>query len=371
MKKTFVLHLIILLFLTQISAQNTVTNSNTPDLANSVRNVILMIGDGMGLPQVYAATVAKPDALSFKRFTNTAIVKTASADNDITDSAAGGTAIATGTKTNNGAIGVDVQNKPLKSILKIFEEKDMSTGLVATCDITHATPASFIASVENRGQVNEIASQFLNTDVDVFIGGGFNAFAKRKDSINYIDSLKARNYSVALSLEEVSKHFQGKLAGLLYPKHAPKILEGRGDMLSVSTNKALDILSQNKNGFFLMVEGSQIDWGGHDNNIDYVLSELYDFDKAIAVALDFADKNPGTLVIVTADHETGGLTLIEDTVNKQKMSYHFSTKDHSAMPVPLFAYGTGSCLFKGFIDNTDISALIFQAIEKNKTQFSK
>lgn len=364
--RSFLISLVLLASI-QLTAQlNPVTAQNNHNIHSKsqapVKNVILLIGDGMGLPQVYAAMAAKPDALNLARFTNTAIVKTASADDDITDSAAGGTAIATGTKTYNGAIGVDVNNKPLKSILKIFEEQGLSTGLVATCDITHATPASFIANVESRGQADAIAAQFLKTDVDVFIGGGFNNFGKRKDSVNYIDSLKARNYTVALSVDDIKKHSHGKLAGLIYPKHAPKMSEGRGDMLSIATTKALDILSENDKGFFLMIEGSQIDWGGHDNNIDYLLSELFDFDQAIGKALDFADNNPGTLIIVTADHETGGLTLIEDKVNKNKMTYHFSTNDHSALPVPLFAYGSGAELFSGFIDNTDISRLILKAL---------
>lgn len=328
-----------------------------------VKNVILMIGDGMGIPQIYHAMTAVADNLNIERSTNTAIVVTRSANDDVTDSAAAGTAIATGTKTNNGSIGVDANGKPLKSILKIAEENGLSTGVVATSDITHATPASFIANVANRGQASEIAAQFISSGVDVFIGGGYDTFAKRKDGKNLVDSLKAHNYQVITSPEEVASAKGVKVAGLLYPEHAPKMIDGRGDMLSTSTAKAIEILSQNDKGFFLMVEGSQIDWGGHDNNIDYIHTELLDFDKAVGVAIDYAEKNPKTLVIVVADHETGGLTLVEHSVTKGKMEPDFSTTHHSATPVGLYAYGKGADSFKGFIDNTDIFRLMLNAYQ--------
>ena len=322
------------------------------------RNVILMIGDGMGISQLHSVMSTTPDKLNIVRCTNTALVTTSSANDEVTDSAAAGTALATGTKTNNGSIGVDTANKPLESILKIAEKNGLSTGLVATSNITHATPAAFIASVEHRSQSDVIASQFLQTDIDVFIGGGFNSFAKRKDNINYIDSLLANDYNIATTLDELDKFHSGKLAGLLYPDHAPKMLEGRGDMLSISTSKALELLSQNGTGFFLMVEGSQIDWGGHDNDISYIQSELLDFDKAVGIALDFALKDPETLVIVTADHETGGLTLVESKTEKGKMVPSFSTDHHTGSPVALFAFGKDAHKFHGLIDNTDIFKLI-------------
>ena len=335
---------------------------NTPD-ENRTKNIILMIGDGMGIPQLYYTMTAVADNLNIVRSTNTAIVVTRSANDDVTDSAAAGTAIATGTKTNNGSIGVDTDGKPVKSILKLAEENGLSTGVVATSDVTHATPASFIANVANRGQASEIAAQFISSGVDVFIGGGYDTFAKRKDGKNLVDSLKAHNYQVITSPEEVASAKGDKVAGLLYPEHAPRMLDGRGDMLSTSTAKAIEILSQNDKGFFLMVEGSQIDWGGHDNNIDYIRTELLDFDKAVGVALDYAQKNPQTLVIIVADHETGGLTLVEHSVTKGKLEPEFSTEHHSASPVALYAFGKGADMFKGLIDNTDIFKLMLNAYQ--------
>lgn len=355
---TFFLLTITQLFLTtHTSISQTVSDKET----SHRRNVILLIGDGMGIAQLYSVITAVPDKLNITRCTNTALVITSSANDDVTDSAAAGTAIATGTKTNNGSIGVDTANKPVESILKIAERNGLSTGLVATSDITHATPASFIASVQNRGMTDDIAKQFLDTDIDVFIGGGLNSFSRRKDNINYIDSLRAAKYNIATSVTELEKYHSGKLAGLLYPEHAPKVLDGRGDMLGKATSKALEILSQNESGFFLMIEGSQIDWGGHDNDMNYLQSELMDFDKAVGIAIDFAQKNPETLVIVTADHETGGLTLVESKTTKGKMSPAFSTDHHSASPVALFAFGKGAEKFNGIIDNTDIFKLILSS----------
>lgn len=313
-----------------------------------------MIGDGMGIQQIYAASKSVPYDLNIMRCTNTAIVKTSSADDDITDSAAAGTAIACGAKTKNDYTGVDSTGKPLKSILKYAEENKLATGIVVTCDITHATPASFYANVNNRWQSEMISAQLANSGIEVIIGGGYDRFTKRSDSANYIDTLTKKSYEVINSLEQLETSKSNKIAAFLYPKHAPKISEGRQDMLSISTKKAIDVLSKDQDGFFLMVEGSQIDWGGEANDFNYMVSELIDFDNAIGVALDYALKDPETLVIITADHETGGLALVESDVDKTKMIPKYSTKGHSGAPVGLFAFGRGAEAFKGMIENTEI-----------------
>lgn len=339
----------------QISNQNTTVNQNIRP-----KNIILMIGDGMGLAHMYAASIATQDNLRMTQCPNIALVKTFSDSDYITDSAAAGTAIATGHKTTNGIIGMLPDKTPVVSILKYAENQGLATGLVATCDITHATPASFIANVENRKMTEEIAKQFLITDIDVFIGGGYNNFTKRADSLNLIDSLLTRNYQIAKTIPEMNAINQGKMAALLYTEHPSKISEGRGEMLPISTAKALELLSKNENGFFLMVEGSQIDWGGHDNDLDYIINETIDFDKACGIALDFAEKNGETLVIITADHETGGLSLPGGDLTAGKPAGKFSTGDHSAIPVPLYASGPGSMEFHGFIDNTDIFKIMYR-----------
>jgi len=331
-------------------------NAYSQDVNNTGRpkNIILMIGDGMGIAHIKAASASVPYQLNIMRCTNTALINTSSANDIITDSGAAATAMATGSKTKNGAISVDSSGKNLKSILKYSEEHGLATGLIATSAITNATPAAFIANVKNRNELEEIAAQFLKTDIDLFIGGGLDNFNKRSDALNYTDSLKLHNYQIVTSLSELEASKSLKIAGLLYNGESPRISEGRGNMLPQAAAKAIEVLSKDPDGFFLMVEGSEIDGSAHENKFNDVVNELIDFDKAVGEAIDFAQKHPETLVIVVADHETGGLTLVEDDSDETKISARFSTSDHTASPVALFAYGKGADSFKGFIENTAI-----------------
>lgn len=318
------------------------------------KNIILLIGDGMGLTQVQAATTVNGNTLNLERCENTGMSKTSSSDRYITDSAASGTAMACGVKTYNGAIGVNANGNVVKSILEYAEENGLSTGLVATSTITHATPASFIAHDTSRNNYEAIAKDFLDTDIDVFIGGGLNHFNVRKDGEQLVNSFQNNGYQVALNLEELNAISTGKIAALLDSTSMPRIIDGRGDMLTVSTLKAIDILSQNEKGFFLMVEGSQIDWGGHANNIEYVVSELIDFDKSIGAALDYAELDGNTLVIVTADHETGGLTILGEDILGDSLATNFSTTHHTSVMVPVYASGPQSETFRGVYENNTI-----------------
>ncbi len=319
------------------------------------KNIILMIGDGMGTAQVYAGLTATHDKLNIARCPISGFVKTFSADNYITDSGAGSTAFATGHKTNNGYISVSPAGDKLPTILEIAEKHGLATGLVATSSITHATPAGFIAHTSNRGNMEDIALDFLKTDIDVFIGGGYNDFALRKDSLNLIDSLRTHGYFVARDLKDVDLPLVTRLGALLAAGQMPRMAAGRGNMLPDATEMALKILKRNKKGFFIMIEGSQIDWGGHDNNLDYIVEEMVDFDKAVGKALDFAGKNGETLVIVTADHETGGLAITGGDMQKGTVTGSFVYKDHTGVMVPLFAYGPGAEKFSGIMDNTDVN----------------
>ena len=330
------------------------TKSYTSRYNHEIQNVILMIGDGMGLPDVYAAMTVSDKPLNIERCNIVGLQKTFSSDNYITDSGAAGTALATGNKTKNGAIGVDAHGNRLKSILEISEDYGLATGLVSTSSVTHATPASFIAHQSSRGSYEDIAMDFLRTDIDVFIGGGIDHFYRRKDKLNLLDSLKLRGYEIDTTLAMVLNSTSLKLAGLTAPVHNPYRLKGRGDMLPAASGKAIEILSKNKKGFFLMVEGSQIDWAAHANVADTVVDETLDFDKAVGVALDFAQADGHTLVIVTADHETGGVTLTGGNREAHKVKLSFSTKDHTAVMVPVYAYGPGADKFMGIYDNTDI-----------------
>jgi len=319
-----------------------------------IRNIVFMIGDGMGLTTVYAAMTVSDHPLNIERCNITGLQKTFSSDEYITDSAAAGTALATGNKTNNGVIGMDSQGNRVKSILEIAEENGLSTGLVSTSPITHATPASFIAHQPSRENYEDIALDFLKTDIDVFIGGGIEHFSKRKDKLNLLDSLKFRGYEVDTTMNMVLKSASMKLAGLIAPINTPYRLNGRGDMLPEASGKAIEVLNKNKKGFFLMIEGSQIDWAGHSNYADTLIDETLDFDKAVGRVLDFAQKEGHTLVIITADHETGGVTIVDGDREAHLVKLNFSTKDHTAVMVPVYAYGPGAEEFTGIYDNTEI-----------------
>ncbi|HBS85181.1 MAG: alkaline phosphatase [Bacteroidetes bacterium GWF2_38_335] len=315
------------------------------------KNVILFIGDGMGTSQVYAALTANGGSLYMTSLKFSGFSKTNSGSDYVTDSGAGGTAIACGKKTYNYAIGVDMDTVPMVSILELAEKKGLSTGMVATAAITHATPASFMAHNRDRNNYEEIALDFLKTDIDIFIGGGRDHFASRKDKRNLLDELAKKGYQVCDSLNtSISKD---KVAVFTASGHNPEA-KYRKNMLPIATQKAIDLLSKNKNGFFLMVEGSQIDWGGHDNDLPQVIEETLDMDKALAVALEFAEKNGETLIIVTADHECGGLSLKNGSLEKGIVVAEFSTLDHTSVMVPVFAIGPGAEKFTGVYENTSI-----------------
>ena len=322
--------------------------------AKKPKNIIFLIGDGMGVSQVFSGLTANHGQLFLDNFKHVGFSKTQSADDFITDSAAGGTALSAGVKTYNGAIGVDTEKKPVKTILEKAEEKGLATGLVSTSSITHATPASFIAHQENRNMYEEIAADFLKTDIDVFIGGGRDHFTKRKDGRNLVEELKEKGYDYETDMAKIKDIKSGKLAALTADIHNGRVAE-RGDMLPVSTETAINILSNNKKGFFLMVEGSQIDWGGHAGSTIYIVEDMLDFDRTIGKALDFAAKNRETLVVITADHETGGFAIAGGDMNTGMVKGAFTSSGHSAVMVPVFAYGPGAEEFGGIMENTDVN----------------
>jgi alkaline phosphatase len=319
----------------------------------AAKNIIFLIGDGMGLQQMHAAYVVNGGSLAIERASHVGLQKTHAANKYITDSAASGTALACGKKTNSGMIGMDSAKNHLESILKIAERNGMATGLVSSSSITHATPASFIANQVSRNDYEAIAADFLKTDIDLFIGGGLEHFTQRADGRDLTEELRQMGYTVTTTLQDAMDHPSGKLAAFTAPVHNPNILKGREDMLPRSTEKALELLSQNDNGFFIMIEGSQIDWGGHANDQDYVITETLDFDATVKVAMDFAEKNGETLVVVTADHETGGMVVLKGNYETRTVETTFTTGGHTGIMIPVYAYGPGAELFTGIYDNTD------------------
>ena len=321
-----------------------------------VKNVILMIGDGMGISQITGGLIVNGNKLQLERCKHVGLIKTFSSDDLITDSAAGATAFACGKKTGNGELSVIPNTtRPMTTIMELAHERRVATGLVATSYIQHATPAAFYAHIPNRALYEDITLEFMKGTVDVAIGGGRRFFEKRKDELNLVDSLQKHGYEYFTKLSKArKKSVTSRLVVLEDNDHLPSMANGRGKFLQKASEFATERLNTNPNGFFLMIEGSQIDWGGHANDKDYIVNEMIDFDKTIGEVLDFAEKDGNTLVIITADHETGGFSIEGGSIFEREVIGDFTTGGHSAAMVPVFAYGPGAEAFGGLYDNTEI-----------------
>ena len=318
-----------------------------------------MIGDGMGLTQISSGMYANDNSTALEQFDYIGLSKTASFDKLITDSAASGTAMATGIKTNNKVLGISPDNIHQKSILEICKEKGYKTALIATSSIVHATPASFYAKENSRYNYENIALQLRNHNIDIFIGGGSKYFTTRKDERNLINEMS--EYEFIKSLDELEKSISTKVGYFTYFDEPPSILNGRPANLDRITRTILNKLSLNKSPFIVVIEGSQIDWGGHDNDSKMVLSEFIDFDSAIKEALEFAKNDGNTLVVVTADHETGGMSLNGGEINN--VNIKFNTKNHTGTMVPVFSFGPSSETFSGIYENTQIFYKLRESIK--------
>lgn len=320
------------------------------------KNILLFVGDGMGASQVTAGKIVK-GTLEMERCPVVGLATTWSANKLVTDSAAAGTALATGVKTKNGMISQDPDGKRLETVLEFAEQQGKSSGLVVNCAVTHATPASFASHVPSRKQYEDIADQLASSEVDVLFGGGLDHFSSESLAV-----LQKKMPVAKTAAEFYALGTPERAAALLYPEHPPYAAE-RTVSLPELTAKALDILSQDEDGFFLMVEGSQIDWAGHKNDGTNIVAEVVDFDNAVGVGLDFAEQNGNTLVIITADHETGGFAVLDGSTESQTVdNTGFVYKKHTASIVPLFAFGPGSNRFGGLLDNTDIAKTMIALI---------
>lgn len=306
------------------------------------KNLIVLIGDGMGPSQVtlsrlYGQKYEDMEKLYMDDYLVGSNSTYADADLDgkssgvVTDSAASGTAFATGNKTYNGAISVTNEKvaKPVASIIEAAKEEGKGTGLVSTARLTHATPAVYASHVRSRNNEDAIASQFLETEVDVLIGGGEYNFianeeeatfgkAEREDGRSLVEEFKEKGYAVASNKEELAKVEGDKLLALLSDSHLPYELDREESVprLKEQLEKAIEVLEKNDEGFVLMVEAGRIDHGGHANDIHSVVRELLEFDEAFAAAVEYAKESGNTSVIATADHETGGLSLARDNIGE-------------------------------------------------------
>ena len=325
--------------------------------------VILIIGDGAGLDYWSAARLGFP-SLGVEELPVIGLVGTTATDNYITDSAAGATAYSTGTKTYNGAIGVGPDSAEVETVLEVAGRRGKATGIVVTSTITHATPASFVAHVVSRYMHFEIAEQMTEADVDVMIGGGRRYFdpVVRQDSVDLLVRL-AREATVTDSvaaLRALDLDVTDRLVAFIAEDN-PEPASRRDLTLGEMTRTALSILGRDDDGFFLMVEGSQIDWRGHGNAaLNAVLSEMHDVDSAVRAALEFQQERPNTLIVVTADHETGGLALHYDQMGVFRA--HYTTESHTAGMVPLFAGGPGAESFGGMKENDEIGRILLDLI---------
>lgn len=359
--------------------------------------VILFIGDGAGIAYWTAAWMAA-DSLAAQAFPVVGLVDTESSDSKVTDSASSATTYATGVRTYNGAIGVGPDTTALETVLEVAQKRGMSTGLIATSRITHATPASFAAHVSSRLLEWEIGKQILEHDVTVVMGGGAAIYdaAQRPDSLDLRSQILERYTYIETPLELRSLELDTvrALFGMFAVSHMPgavrpevttrqeviPIPDGESGMLDSSftvadtawvpdrsptlpemTEAALRVLDKDPEGFFLMVEGSQPDWRGHGNQpLATVEAEMLDLDRAVGVALDYQARHPETLVVVVADHETGGLALQFDSTGTFREAY--TTIAHTAEMIPLFAIGPGAEHFGGLIRNTRVGELLMERI---------
>ena len=329
--------------------------------SRKIKNVIFMIGDGMSMEAVTVGWTLNGGHLNMDNFPVAGYSRTYCADKLITDSCAGGAALAGGEKTKYGYIGQDADGKPFYTLLHQAQAKGKKTGLVVTCRINDATPADFVCHSPDRHLEAEIAEQYVDSGVDFIVGGGRQFWDEREDGRNLISEMKARGYNFVEKREDLAKVHSGKLLGLFAPLDMDPVLD-RGPVLEDATMKAIELLD-NKKGFFLMVEGSQIDDWAHRQKVGYMAEELFDFDKTIGKVLEWAEKDGHTLVVVTADHGTGGITLIDGSLDDRTVNVHFSTKGHHGIVVPVFAWGPHAEDFGGVMENAELSNRIRKLIK--------
>lgn len=336
----------------QASEQETASSDEAP----MPRNVILIVGDGMGVPQVYASVVAAlGDNSAFLRFPYTGFSRTYSRNKYRTDSAAGGTALTTGHKVDNYHVNWGPDSARYATLFDDAKAAGMSTGFVVTSSVLDATPASTYGHVPYRKMFDTLSLQLAQCGHDVMVGGGRKYFQpeNRRDGLRPLDTLARRGYTVVNTMDSLVRFSGGKVLALLY-EGDPLTAPARGDVLVHASKKAIALLARNPKGFAMMIEGSQIDWACHNNDSAYLRAELADFEQMLHAVIDFAQRDGNTLVVVTADHETGGVTLPDGDIAKGTNDVRFLWGSHTGCMVPVFALGPGAHYFSGIQENTAI-----------------
>lgn len=331
---------------TNTSFFNTYTPHFKYDNSNEqIQNIIFLIGDGNGLSQISAAAFANKGKLSLLNLKSIGLIKTQSKDDFTTDSAAGATAFATGQKTYNRSIGISMQGEPLTNLTQILSKFNYNNALITTDEIVGATPAAFYAHQSDRDNYDLIAQDLVKSNINLFIGAGENHFN--------LKNLK-RDFQLLPSLDKLHKSESNKVGLFLGKSSLKGVIDGRDDILGQATKEALSFLKKKNKPFFIMIEGAKIDTYGHFNNTGGIITEGIDFDKAVAQALEFADNNKNTLVIITADHETSGFAIPQGDMSRSIVQGDFISYDHTATMVPVFAYGAKSGEFTGVYENNEI-----------------
>lgn len=329
-----------------------------------VKNVILMIGDGMSLMHVYTAWAANRGKLWLENAQATGLSKTWAVKKLVTDSGSGGTSLATGVKTVYHAVGVDPEGKPLTSLVDVAKELGKDAGMAVTCRLWDATPCDFCCHNIDRDKEEKLVGDYPTSGVDFVFGGGAQKFTNRKDGRDIFKELQKKGYHVSRTLDDFFAYDKNsRIFAVPYDKDTP-LPDERGDLLARASMKGISLMNQNKNGFFMMIEGSQLDDYGHFNQLDLLMKETLDFDQTVGEVMKWAAKDGETLVVVTADHETGGLTLVNGNKDEGRVECCFSTKDHSGAMVPVYAFGPGAENFTGIFENTDV----FKKIKKLMTE---
>ena len=328
-----------------------------PSQSNEVRNIIFMIGDGMGLEQVSCAWVLNKGKLNLDNFTHVGLSRTWCTNALITDSGAGGTALAAGVKTAYSHVGTAADTTDLYSILVDAKKLGKSTGVAVTCHFADATPCDFCCHNEYRYNQEDLIADYVTCGVDYLAGGGLDWFTtKRTDGRDITKEMAAAGYTVALSEEELMDAGL-PVIGLLSPDNLPVAGE-RGDLFRHMVARGLDELSENENGFVMMIEGSCIDDWLHGNDIGKAMEELLDFDRTLGDVLKWAEEDGHTLVVMTADHATGCLTLQDGNLEEGLIGVNFASESHNGIAVPFYAWGPGSEKFTGIKENSDWGKLV-------------
>ena len=321
-----------------------------------VKQILLLIGDGNGLAQISSGMVANGGELTLTQLRTIGLVKTQAADDFTTDSASGATAMATGQKANNRALGLNASGDSIPNLPYFLSQKGFKTGLVTNDELTGATPAAFYAHHPERDAAVEIAGYLPASALNLVIGGGGKHFKKEK--------LSQAGFTLVSNMQELGEVKEPRVAHFASEGGMPSMEAGRGNFLSQAFLQASSYLGKGKSPFFLMLEAAKIDSGGHSNAPSTIVTELLDFDRAIAEAIRYADTHPGTLVLVTADHETGGVSIPQGDLERREVELAFHSDDHTGILVPLFAYGARSSAFAGVYDNTEIFHRLLKVIGK-------